>query len=55
MLWTMLTNSPDLVVPEMRSPPTLDLAHDSFLGSNRLAFEFFLLFLTLVLFVAIGK
>lgn len=39
----MLTNSPDLVVREMRSPSTPDFAYGSFLGSNGLAFYFFFL------------
>lgn len=40
MLWIMLTNSPDLVVRQMCSPPTPDFAYGSFLGSNSLAFFF---------------
>lgn len=55
MLQITLTNPPDLVVREMRSAPTPDFARGSFLGSNSLAFLFFLLFLTSVLLVSIGK
>jgi len=44
MLQITLTNSPDLVVREMHSPPTPHFTHGSFLGSNGLVFLFFSLF-----------
>lgn len=51
---TTLTNSPDLAVREMSSPPTPGFARGSFLGSNGLAFLFFFFFFPVVSHVSVA-